>query len=93
MATALETAPDHIVADLSLAEYGDAEIAIAETEMPGLMSLREEYGEAQPLKGGSVLLVSRLTMVTAQNPHRAPPRQEQRPPRQRRKDNSVRGAG
>ena len=42
---------DYIVKDLSLAQYGRDEIAIAETEMPGLMSLREEYGEAQPLKG------------------------------------------
>ncbi|HCH57390.1 MAG TPA: adenosylhomocysteinase, partial [Rhodospirillaceae bacterium] len=41
---------DYKVADMSLAEWGRKEIAIAETEMPGLMALREEYGEAQPLK-------------------------------------------
>ena len=40
---------DYIVRDISLADYGRKEIAIAETEMPGLMALRAEYGEAKPL--------------------------------------------
>ncbi|MBC2777715.1 adenosylhomocysteinase, partial [Parasphingopyxis marina] len=40
---------DYIVTDLSLAEYGRRELDIAETEMPGLMATREEYGEEKPL--------------------------------------------
>ncbi|MGA7801113.1 MAG: adenosylhomocysteinase, partial [Gammaproteobacteria bacterium] len=43
--------PDYKVADIGLADWGRKEIAIAETEMPGLMALREEYGASQPLKG------------------------------------------
>ena len=42
--------PDYKVADINLADWGRKEIAIAETEMPGLMALREEYAEKQPLK-------------------------------------------
>ncbi|MGA7801099.1 MAG: adenosylhomocysteinase, partial [Gammaproteobacteria bacterium] len=42
---------DYKVADIGLADWGRKEIAIAETEMPGLMALREEYGASQPLKG------------------------------------------
>ena len=45
---------DYVVADLSLADFGRAEINIAETEMPGLMALREEFGAAQPLILASV---------------------------------------
>ena len=41
---------DYIVRDISLADFGNKEIAIAETEMPGLMALRAEYGAAQPLR-------------------------------------------
>jgi adenosylhomocysteinase len=44
-------AADYVIADLSLADFGRAEIKIAETEMPGLMALREEYGASKPLKG------------------------------------------
>ena len=40
---------DHVVKDISLAEWGRKELAIAETEMPGLMATREEYGPLQPL--------------------------------------------
>ena len=40
--------PDYEVADISLADWGRKEIAIAETEMPGLMAIREEYGPARP---------------------------------------------
>ena len=43
---------DYKVADMSLAEWGRKEVAIAETEMPGLMALREEYGRRKALKGG-----------------------------------------
>ena len=42
---------DHIIKDIALADYGRKELDIAETEMPGLMALRAEYGEAKPLKG------------------------------------------
>lgn len=45
---------DYIVKDLSLAEWGRKEIAIAETEMPGLMATREEYGTSKPLKGARI---------------------------------------
>ncbi len=45
---------DHKVADLSLAGWGRKEIHIAETEMPGLMALREEYRQQQPLKGAKM---------------------------------------
>ena len=42
---------DYAVKDISLAEFGRKELDIAETEMPGLMAIREEYGKSQPLKG------------------------------------------
>src|SRR5687768_8112331 len=58
-------APDHVVADLGLADYGRAEIAIAETEMPGLMAVREEYGPAQPLKGARITGSLHMTIQTA----------------------------
>ena len=44
-------AKDYIVKDIGLAEWGRKELDIAETEMPGLMAIRKEYGPAQPLKG------------------------------------------
>ena len=56
---------DHVVRDLSLADYGRAEIAIAETEMPGLMALREEYGAQQPLKGARITGSLHMTIQTA----------------------------
>src|SRR5579871_5827926 len=48
---AAPAAADYVVKDLGLAEWGRKEIAIAETEMPGLMATREEYGPEQPLRG------------------------------------------
>jgi adenosylhomocysteinase len=45
---------DYVVKDLALAEFGRKEIAIAETEMPGLMALREEFGTARPLQGARI---------------------------------------
>ncbi|TMW78798.1 adenosylhomocysteinase, partial [Thauera sp. UPWRP] len=45
---------DYVVADLSLADWGRKEIRIAETEMPGLMAIREEYAASQPLKGARI---------------------------------------
>ncbi|MGB7656708.1 MAG: adenosylhomocysteinase [Novosphingobium sp.] len=65
MATAVTTAPDYAVADLSLADFGRAEIRIAETEMPGLMALREEFGASQPLKGARIVGSLHMTIQTA----------------------------
>jgi len=56
---------DYKVADISLANWGRKEITIAETEMPGLMALREEYGEAQPLKGARIVGCLHMTIQTA----------------------------
>jgi len=56
---------DHKVADISLADWGRKEIAIAETEMPGLMALREEYGQGQPLKGARITGCIHMTIQTA----------------------------
>jgi adenosylhomocysteinase len=56
---------DYIVKDLSLAQYGRDEIAIAETEMPGLMATREEYGVSQPLKGAKITGSLHMTIQTA----------------------------
>ncbi|HYC97098.1 adenosylhomocysteinase [Brevundimonas sp.] len=56
---------DYIVRDLSLAAYGEKEIAIAETEMPGLMALRAEYGAAKPLKGARIAGSLHMTIQTA----------------------------
>jgi adenosylhomocysteinase len=56
---------DYKVADIGLAEWGRKEIAIAETEMPGLMALREEYGKAQPLKGARITGSLHMTIQTA----------------------------
>jgi adenosylhomocysteinase len=57
--------PDHKVADISLADYGRKEIAIAETEMPGLMALREEFGADKPLKGARLAGCLHMTIQTA----------------------------
>ncbi len=56
---------DYKVADISLAEWGRKEIAIAETEMPGLMALREEFGKEQPLKGARIMGSLHMTIQTA----------------------------
>ena len=56
---------DYKVADISLAEWGRKEIAIAETEMPGLMALREEYGGSKPLKGARIAGCLHMTIQTA----------------------------
>ncbi len=57
--------PDYKVADISLAEWGRKEIRIAETEMPGLMALREEYGKDKPLKGARIAGCLHMTIQTA----------------------------
>ena len=56
---------DYAVADIVLADYGRKEINIAETEMPGLMAIREEYGEKQPLKGARISGSLHMTIQTA----------------------------
>ncbi|WP_300376349.1 adenosylhomocysteinase [Henriciella sp.] len=56
---------DYSVADISQAEYGRKEIAIAETEMPGLMAAREEYGSDKPLKGARIAGSLHMTIQTA----------------------------
>src|SRR5438046_2311399 len=56
---------DYIVKDISLAEFGAKEISIAETEMPGLMATREEYGPKQPLKGARIAGSLHMTIQTA----------------------------
>ncbi|MEJ2602265.1 MAG: adenosylhomocysteinase [Gammaproteobacteria bacterium] len=56
---------DYRVADIGLAEWGRKEIAIAETEMPGLVALREEFAEKQPLKGARIAGCLHMTIQTA----------------------------
>ena len=56
---------DYIVADESLADWGRKELSIAETEMPGLMALREEFGAAKPLRGARVAGCLHMTVQTA----------------------------
>jgi adenosylhomocysteinase len=56
---------DYKVADLALADWGRKEIAIAETEMPGLMAIREEYARTQPLKGARITGSLHMTIQTA----------------------------
>src|SRR5438309_211747 len=60
-----DSAPDFKVADLSLADWGRREIAIAETEMPGLMAIREEYSAIQPLRGARIAGSLHMTIQTA----------------------------
>ncbi len=67
MNTTVENNPiqDHLVADISLASWGRKEIAIAETEMPGLVSLRGKYATEQPLKGARIAGSLHMTVQTA----------------------------
>jgi adenosylhomocysteinase len=62
---AMAAAPDYKVADISLADWGRKEIRIAETEMPGLMAVREEYAAAKPLKGAHIAGCLHMTIQTA----------------------------
>jgi adenosylhomocysteinase len=64
VATAAQT-HDYAIADIGLADFGRAEIRIAETEMPGLMALREEFGAAKPLKGARITGSLHMTIQTA----------------------------
>src|SRR5690349_2444068 len=65
MATPTASATDFKVADLTLAEFGRKEITLAEHEMPGLMSIRREYAESQPLKGARITGSLHMTIQTA----------------------------
>ncbi len=56
--------PDYIVKDVSLAEWGRKELSIAESEMPGLMAIRAEYGKSQPLKGARIAGSLHMTIQT-----------------------------
>src|ERR671936_1874978 len=66
-ATPVQTRPatDFKVADLSLADFGRKEITLAEHEMPGLMSIRREFADAQPLKGARITGSLHMTIQTA----------------------------
>jgi len=61
----IETKEDYKVADIGLAEWGRREIAIAETEMPALMAMREKYRASQPLKGANIIGCIHMTIQTA----------------------------
>jgi adenosylhomocysteinase len=63
--TETSTQQDYKVADISLAEFGRKEITLAEHEMPGLMAMREEYGQSQPLKGARIMGSLHMTVQTA----------------------------
>src|SRR4051812_1893615 len=65
MNAVLKTSQDFHIADISLAAWGDKEIKIAETEMPGLMAIREEFAAAQPLKGARITGSIHMTIQTA----------------------------
>src|SRR3546814_643771 len=65
VATLAADTRDYVIADIGLADFGRKEIAIAETEMPGLMALRDEYGAAQPLKGARITGSLHMTIQTA----------------------------
>ena len=56
---------DYVIADINLADWGRKEINIAETEMPGLMAIREEFAKTQPLKGARITGSLHMTIQTA----------------------------
>ena len=62
---AFEMAQDYVVADISLADWGRKEVSIAETEMPGLMALRDEFTAAKPLTGARIAGCLHMTVQTA----------------------------
>ena len=65
MNAVIDSFSDYKVADINLADWGRKEISIAETEMPGLMALREEYGKQKPLKGARIMGSLHMTIQTA----------------------------
>jgi adenosylhomocysteinase len=64
MSAVLKPSTDHIIADISLAAWGRKELNIAQTEMPGLMAIREEFAKAQPLKGARITGSLHMTIQT-----------------------------
>src|SRR5690349_20062939 len=60
-----EAGKDYVIADIKLADWGRKELNIAETEMPGLMAIREEYAKSQPLKGARIAGSLHMTIQTA----------------------------
>lgn len=60
----VSSAPDYVIADLGLADWGRKELNIAQTEMPGLMAIREEFAAAQPLKGARITGSLHMTIQT-----------------------------
>src|SRR5262252_10839673 len=60
-----KSTPEYVVADLSLADLGRKEIALAEHEMPGLMAIRKKYAPSQPLKGARIAGSLHMTAQTA----------------------------
>src|SRR5258707_15808650 len=64
-AKTMPTSHDYVVKDIGLAEWGRKEIAIAETEMPGLMATRDEFGPQQPLRGARIAGSLHMTIQTA----------------------------
>src|SRR5215472_13639025 len=99
-AKAAKRAPDYVVKDLGLASWGRKEIAIAETEMPGLMATREEFGPLQPLRGARIAGSLHMTIQTAVlietltklGPRGAGPRATSTRPRTMRPPPSLRAA-
>ena len=65
MSTELFSTLPYKVADITLADFGRKEIDLAEKEMPGLMALREKYGESKPLKGARIMGSLHMTIQTA----------------------------
>ncbi|ABE48464.1 MULTISPECIES: adenosylhomocysteinase [Methylobacillus] len=65
MNTVADNTQDYVIADIKLAEWGRKEIAIAETEMPGLMAIREEYAATKPLRGARITGSLHMTIQTA----------------------------
>src|ERR1700741_5435381 len=61
----MAVAKEYVVKDIGLPDFGPKEIAIAETEMPGLMATREEFGAKQPLKGARIAGSLHMTIQTA----------------------------
>src|SRR5210317_1634667 len=62
---AVTMTPDYKIADIELAEWGRKEIAIAETEMPGLMAIRSEFADQQPIAGARIAGSLHMTIQTA----------------------------
>ena len=63
--TGLQVAADYVIADINQADFGRKELDIAETEMPGLMALRQKYGTDKPLKGARIAGSLHMTIQTA----------------------------